>query len=152
MKRCILSIALMLLPALLPAGAKAEETVYAVAAATRIQAGDLIAKEDLQRIQISARRLRPDSVTDPADIVGMQAKRTLLPGRVVSSLTIGQPILVGRNKRVHARYEEGGLELSLHVVASQDGAMGDTVRVTNLDTGSVLYATVSGPSQVVIGR
>jgi flagella basal body P-ring formation protein FlgA len=152
MRHLIHSLAFVVCCALLPIEAGAEEMVYAIAPVTRIQAGDVIAKADLQRIEISARRLRPDSVTDPDDIVGMQAKRTLLPGRVISSLTVGEPVLVERNKRVHARYAEGGLELSLRVVSAEDGAMGETVRVTNPDTGSVLYATVSGYSQVDIGR
>jgi len=152
MRHRIWSLSLVACFAFSPPGAGAEEMAYAVAPATRIQAGSLISKADLQRIEIPARRLRPDSVTNVDDIAGMQAKRTLLPGHAISSLTVGKPVLVERNKRVHARYTQGGLELSLRVVSAQDGAMGETVRVTNPDTGSVLYATVSGYSQVDIGR
>jgi flagella basal body P-ring formation protein FlgA len=152
MRRCIRWLAFLACFALLPLRAEAEEMAYAIVPATRIQAGDLISRADLQKIEIPVRRLRPDSVTEMDDIVGMQARRTLLPGHVISSLTVGKPVLVERNKRVQARYTQGGLELSLRVVSAQDGAMGETVRVTNPDTGSVLYATVSGYSQVDIGR
>src|SRR5690606_26101945 len=84
MRRCIRWLAFLACFALLPLRAEAEEMAYAIAPATRIQSGDLISRVDLQKIEIPVRRLRPDSVTEMDDIVGMQARRTLLPGHVIS--------------------------------------------------------------------
>ncbi len=150
MRRWMAAFAFFLAAAFIADPAPAGETIAASVPARRIETGAVITAADLQPVELAARQLRPDSITRARDLIGLQARRTLLPGRLVSSLAVGQPILVERNKQVAAIYHDGALELSMRVMALDSGMKGDAVRVTNPGNGSVIQAVVSGPGEVTI--
>lgn len=116
----------------------------------RIERGEVIREADLRLAAVETRQLRPDSLLDEGAIVGMEARRTLLPGRVISSLALRAPLMVEKNSQVSALYRDGTLELNLLALAQDDGMKGDTVRLTNPSTGNTVYAVVTGPSRARI--
>ncbi len=118
--------------------------------ARRIERGEVIREADLRLAAVETRQLRPDSLLDEGAIVGMEARRTLLPGRVISSLALRAPLMVEKNAQVSALYRDGTLELNLLALAQDDGMKGDTVRLTNPSTGNTVYAVVTGPSRARI--
>ena len=76
-------------------------------------------------------------------LVGKMARRTLLPGRAVPSIAINNPRAVVNGAEVRLIYIDGGLTIVASASALQDGAVGDVIKVRNVDSG----LTVSGVIQ-----
>ncbi|GAK45275.1 flagellar basal body P-ring biosynthesis protein FlgA [Tepidicaulis marinus] len=149
MRALIIALGLMLAVPASPLLAE-EEAAETPVPARRIERGEVIREADLRLAAVETRQLRPDSLLDEGAIVGMEARRTLLPGRVISSLALRAPLMVEKNAQVSALYRDGTLELNLLALAQDDGMKGDTVRLTNPSTGNTVYAVVTGPSRARI--
>ena len=114
-------------------------------------AGERIAAADLDWIRVAPNRLRPTSVTEPAQLIGSEARRPLQPGRVLSERDVQPFRLVTRGATVRLVYSRPGLELQALGIAQGDGALGELVRVVNLDSRQQLHGVVVGPNQVALG-
>ena len=90
-------------------------------------------------------------MTAAAQLVGAEARRPLQAGRVVSERDLQAPRLVLRGQTVRLTYAKPGLRLSALGIAQTDGALGDLVRVVNLDSRRQLQGVVVGPDQVALG-
>jgi len=75
-----------------------------------------------------------------SSVVGKMARRTLLPGRAILPIAINNPRAVVNGAEVRLVYIDGGLTIVASASALQDGAVGDTIKVRNVDSG----LTVSG--------
>jgi flagella basal body P-ring formation protein FlgA len=78
-----------------------------------------------------------------AGVVGKMARRTLLPGRAIMPIALNNPRAVINGADVRLVYIDGGLTIVTSASALQDGAVGETIRVRNVDSG----LTVSGVIQ-----
>lgn len=114
----------------------------------RIMPGEIIAEADLSMMPMRTDQLGRRSLTSMSDLVGMQARRVLSPGRPVPTSSIAAEALVERNKPVTVEYRSGPLLVTARGRALADGAKGDQVRVQNLDSNRTLTATVTGPGTV----
>lgn len=114
----------------------------------RIAPGEIITEADLSLMPMRTDQLGQRSLTSMTDLVGMQAKRVLSPGRPVPASSITGEALVQRNKPVTLEYRSGPLLVTARGRALADGAKGDQVRVQNLDSNRTLTATVTGPGTV----
>ena len=86
-----------------------------------------------------------------ASLVGKMARRTLLPGRAILLAAIDNPRLVIIGTEVKLVYSEGGLRIVTSGAALQDGAVGDTVKVRNSDSGVTVSGLVQADGTVRIG-
>ena len=84
-------------------------------------------------------------------LVGKMARRTLLPGRAIALAAIDNPRLVIIGTEVKLIYSEGGLRIVTSGAALQDGAVGDTVKVRNSDSGVTVSGLVQADGTVRIG-
>ena len=135
----------------LPAEGRAVELVEVPVLARPIAAGEVITDADVDWITAAPNRVRASSVTAAAQLVGAEARRPLQPGRVVSERDLQAPRLVLRGRTVQLTYAKPGLRLSALGIAQTDGALGDLVRVVNLDSRRQLQGVVVGPDQVALG-
>lgn len=125
---------------------RAQVSARVAVMASDLAAGKVLADEDvlLERHDISA---IGDSVSDPAEAVGMSGKRTLRAGEIVRKGLLSSPTMVKRGEpvRIVARREQ--IEVSMAGEALDAGARGDTVRVRNAN-GTVIRARVTGAATV----
>jgi flagella basal body P-ring formation protein FlgA len=135
----------------LPAQGRAQGLIELPVLARSVAAGERIAAADLDWIRVAPDRLRPTSLTDAGQLVGSEARRALQPGRVLSGRDLQRSRLVVRGRPVQLVYTRPGLQLRALGVAHADGALGDVVRVVNLDSRQQLQGVVVGPDQVVLG-
>ena len=135
----------------LPAEGRARELIEVPVLARPIAAGEVIADADVSWITAAPDRVRASSVTAAAQLVGAEARRPLPAGRVLSERDLQAPRLVLRGRTVQLTYARPGLRLSVLGVAQSDGALGDLVRVVNLDSRRQLQGVVVGPDQVALG-
>ncbi len=80
--------------------------------------------------------------------VGKVAKRTLMAGSVLRSGDVQREEVVGRGDIVTILYESRGIVISMRGRASEAGAVGDTIAITNIQSKRVLQGTVTGPGRV----
>ena len=125
---------------------RAKVSARIVLAASEIGAGKVIGDEDvlLERHDIST---LGDSVSDPQDVVGMSAKRTIRVGEVLRTGSLAAPILVKRGDSVNIVATRDQVTVTMAGEAMDAGAKGSQVRVRNT-SGNIVRARVTGPGTV----
>lgn len=114
-----------------------------VVATRNVQVGDLIAPGDL---------VAKDGIGEPDEgFYGMQARRSIRAGAIVTRLSLQPPILVHRNTVVEMQYRSGGLVIRTEGRALDEGGAGDLVRVMNMGSRQTVTASVIGQSRVEVG-
>ncbi len=115
----------------------------------------------------STRVIRPDTIIEPQDIavlskafpgaikpgeqiVGLEARNTLYPGRPIRIDDVGPVALVKGNQHVKLVFRYGGLVISTEARALQRGAIGDVVRVMNLSSRTTVSGQVTQDGSVVV--
>ena len=96
-------------------------------------------------------QIRYRFVTKREQIVGLQAKRTILAGRFIR-MDSAQPaplVKAGALKRV--RFTSGNLAISLMGVALSDASLGETIRVRNPSSGKIFFAQVREDGSLIAG-
>lgn len=81
-------------------------------------------------------------ISDRNQLVGMVARRTLLPGRPVPVNAVSIQTLVERGQPGRLVFREQGLFIVMQVEVLQSGGIGDYVRVRNVDSGVVVTGKV----------
>lgn len=125
---------------------RAKVSARIVLAANEIGAGKVITDEDLllERHDIST---LSDSVSDPKEVVGMSAKRTVRVGEVLRTGSLASPVLVKRGDLVNIIATRDQVTVTMSGEAMDAGAKGSQVRVRN-SSGNIIRARVTGPGEV----
>lgn len=113
----------------------------------RAMRGDLISQSDIEWIKLPEARLSRTALTDVEHIVGMAAKRAIQPGRPITLGDVRRPLLVNRGETVTMVLTTPSMQLSAKGRALQAGSKGETIRITNLQTNTVIDAVITGPGQ-----
>lgn len=92
----------------------------------------------------------PGALTPDVDVVGLEARITLYPGRPILPDHVGPAALVERNQPVVVIFRSGGLTISADGRALSRGAEGDTVRVMNLASRTTVSGKVQPDGSVVV--
>jgi flagella basal body P-ring formation protein FlgA len=109
-----------------------------------IYPGDIVRDDMLMDVPVKEVQGAVDTmVRTRAGVVGKMARRTLLPGRAIMPIALNNPRAVINGADVRLVYIDGGLTIVTSASALQDGAVGETIRVRNVDSG----LTVSGVIQ-----
>jgi len=108
---------------------------------------------------LAAHHLRPGDILHGSDLVtegdpkeldffvGMQLKRAVYAGKVITASDVGLPTVIERNAIVSLEFVRGPLMIATEGRALDAGAVGDTVRVMNLNSKVILTAVVTGPNK-----
>ena len=115
-----------------------------------IPAGSVIGPDDVALRRVS-NLPAADMVQAIAAAVGKEARRSLYADRPIHGQEIGPITLVERNARVTMRFRNGAMELTTVGRALEAGAMGQLIRVMNLDSRRTIHGRVSGPEAVDVG-
>ncbi|MCV0428750.1 MAG: flagellar basal body P-ring formation chaperone FlgA [Roseibium sp.] len=108
-----------------------------------IHPGDEISHQDLVERRFPRRTAQQFAVsTHRGQLVGMVARRTLLPGQPIPANAIEKQVLVRRGEPARLVFREQGLMIIMQVEALQNGGAGNFVRVRNIDSGLVVSGRV----------
>ena len=110
--------------------------------------GGAIQASDITSIAMMSDAIAANVVTNPGDLVGMTADRSLRAGRPVLRHDVSHPLLVERGKPVTMIVQRGSLVISARGKALTDGAYGEVVRVLNTDSGRTIEAVATAPGTV----
>ncbi|CAO3362054.1 Flagellar basal-body P-ring formation protein FlgA [Azospirillum melinis] len=116
----------------------------------RIRPGEVIEASDLATVRLSLDRAGAGFIATADALVGQSPRRQLSAGRLVQVGSVGAPIVVQRNRPVTLVYEDGALLLAARGRALQEGGVGDSVRVMNIASSTVVTGTVTGAETVSV--
>ena len=127
--------------------AKVSKMVMALVSNRQLAAGTIITEDALlaqEREQSQARGL---IMQDPALVIGARTKRSLNIGQIITNADL---CLVCKGDIVTIEGISDSLVVSAAGKALADGALGDNVRVQNLQSGRTIVASVSAIKKVAI--
>lgn len=131
--------------------AEVSATAEVVTASRYIKPEETIQAEDLALTTVQLPALVHDFVTDPESVVGKRAVRPLRADTPVRLSAISAPFVIKRGDQVTIEVKHGGLLIQASGVTKSGGQVGQSITVTNLDSGKEIRGKVIGPGVVRVG-
>ncbi len=113
-----------------------------------IKVDEEIAADDVTTERIVLYDLTQPFVTSPAEVIGQAAIRPLPPQNAIRTTSVRRPFAVHKGDRVTIEARQGGLSIQTVGVTKSHGELGQTITVSNVDSGKELRATVVAPGVV----
>jgi flagellar basal body P-ring formation protein FlgA len=125
------------------------ETIDALTVDRPIERGMVLKASDLTTVRRP--KIETNALTDVHAVIGMATRQALRPGRPLAAADLMKPDVVQRSDNVTIVYQVPGVMLTLRGQAKDNGALGDTISVLNMESKRVVLATVTGPDRVTVG-
>lgn len=110
-----------------------------------IAANDVLTATDIERIKLPRERLALDTITDASQLIGKSAVHVLRADQPVRAGDVQDPIIVHKGDLVTIELRTPTMELSAQGKALENGAAGNSIRVTNTRSNRAIDVTVTGP-------
>ena len=107
-----------------------------------------IEADDVTTDRIVLFDLKQPYITNPADVIGKAAIRPLAAQSAIRITAVRRPFAVHKGDRVMIEARQGNLSIQTVGVTKSHGEMGQTITVSNVDSGKELRATVVAPGVV----
>lgn len=137
-------IRLGILLALLPSAVLADSIV-----ATRIIRAQSIVTEDA--ISFSMANFE-GAIVNPSEVLGLEARTTIYPGRPIRPDDVGPPALIDRNEIVTLIYASNGLSILTEGRSLSRAAAGERARVMNLSSRKSVSGIVRPDGSVMVAN
>jgi flagellar basal body P-ring formation protein FlgA len=121
-----------------------------VVATRRIERGEMVTPEMVHIATWNAYDAPRDAATELSQIVGRRATRLLQPNLPVPGSAVEREAAVRRGGRVDIVARIPGLELRTAGESLEDGGVGETVRVRNVESKRIITGRVTAPGEVMI--
>lgn len=115
-----------------------------------LEAGEIITDSDIAWQEKPANMINLQTITRASDLIGKALRRKLRSGSVLRATDIEKPLAVRRGELVTMVLQRPGLSLSAVGRAMEHGAIGDFIRLTNIDTRLQIEGRVTGAGQVIV--
>jgi len=133
-------------------GAVSADEMLVPATKVVIYPGDIVGDDALEDVPLSRAGMGGPFALSRIDVVGKTARRTLLPGRAIPLAAVDNPRLIRNGAEVTMVYIEGALTITTTGAALQDGALGETVKVRNTDSGVTIHGQVRADGSILVGE
>lgn len=118
--------------------------------ARRVMRGEIITERDIEWVRQRSGRIPRNAVLDAESLVGLSPKRTLRAGAPVRMSEVQQPLLVSKGAHVTLVLETPSMTLTARGRSQEDGSRGDTIRVTNAQSHTLVEGVVTGAGTVAV--
>ena len=120
-----------------------------VVASQLLRAGSMVSVPLLQEIEHSGEGLDPQAVGSIKDVENGEMVRDVAAGVPLRSHDVRRAVLVKQGQLVVLTVtQSSGFSITARVEATQDGKMGDQIRLKNPESGRYITGVVTGPSAV----
>jgi flagella basal body P-ring formation protein FlgA len=116
----------------------------------RVPKGETITMDDIDWIKLVATKVRRNIIVDEARLLGKTPRRGLRAGQPIRNGDVRAPIVVAKGSLVTMILKTRNMVLTSRGRAIENGALGDTVRVLNTQSKSVVEAVVAGANRVTV--
>jgi len=113
--------------------------------------GETIRRSDIDFLRMKSVGVKRDTVLDLAGLVGMTPIRGLRSGASARIGEVRRPLVVDKGGMVTIIHRIGQMMLTAQGKALDAGSTGDTIRVRNRRSKSIIDARIVGPGQVAVG-
>ena len=117
-----------------------------------LQRGQILHLEDVEYAQQDTSILPRNHITEADDVVGMELKHQLSPGRTVTANMLTRPDTIKKGQQVTIYSRSGGLLVSSVGIAMANGAEGARVKVKNPSSRRIIEGIVRADGNVDTGR
>jgi flagellar basal body P-ring formation protein FlgA len=118
--------------------------------ARRLEGGTTISAADLDWVQVPEEKITADVITESSQLVGRELRRDTGEGDLLRSHDVMPARLVTRGSLVIMKIETPYITVTAQGKSEQDGAEGDTIRITNTSSNRIVEGVVTGPGIVEI--
>jgi len=118
--------------------------------ARRITKGEVIRSRDIKWLKVRVSRMTDRTVINPEEIVGMTPRRVLAEGSTVEANEIERPLMVKRRSLVTLVLRTPTMTMTSKGRAMENGSVGDTIRISNTQSNTIIEAVVSGPNMATV--
>ncbi len=115
-----------------------------------LPAGRTIAEDDLEWVSMGDRPPAANIARDPAEMIGRMPRRSLPQGVPVVTVDLKRPVAVARGALVTIILGTPNMRLTARGQALDEGAVGDTIRVANAQSRTVVGGVVRADGQVEV--
>jgi flagella basal body P-ring formation protein FlgA len=110
-----------------------------------------IEEDDIELKEKDLSKIHSNVITDPDEVLGKRAKRSIAAGTILRPDLIEYPPLVKRGDVVLVVAESAGLRITaLGIVNEREGRRGERIKVENLDSKKNIYARVLDSKTVAV--
>lgn len=106
-----------------------------------LKIGDVIT-EDAVITEMRLMQSYQDAITDVKSVIGMQAARFLTAGQMLASRDLKREQILRKGQMVKAIFGVDALEISISAQAEEAGAVGDVIKVKNIDSQKMFAAKI----------
>lgn len=145
----IMGLFLCVLPGLFTGQANAEMG-HAVVPRQIIYPGQEIDAAQLQEVEVTNPKLAGGYASAVDEVAGKVSSRTLLPGRTIQLSALREPYTVKRGSPVRLTFSVGNMLISASGTPLDNAAVGEVIKVRNLDSGVTVSGTVMADGTVQV--
>jgi flagellar basal body P-ring formation protein FlgA len=111
---------------------------------------EIIDAPDLKTTRVRIHQLHHSFITDREEVIGKSVARPLPADTPLRAGFLKAPVLIKKGDRVMIEAKRGGLSIQAYGVTKAGGHVGQTVMVSNVDSGRELRAKIVGPGLVQV--
>lgn len=115
-----------------------------------IYPGQAIDPNLLEEVPVTNPNVRSDYISSVGDLQNSVARRTLLPGRVIPISAVREAYAVERGTSVDLVFSSGGLVITAAGTPLENAAVGDFIKVRNIESGITVTGTVMADGSVQV--
>ena len=115
-----------------------------------IYPGEVISASKVEEVDVTNPKLAGGYARTVGEVAGLVSKRTLLPGRTITTAALREPYAVTRGSAVRLVFTMNTMTISASGTPLQDAAVGDVIRVRNTDSGTTVSGTVMADGTVKV--
>lgn len=115
-----------------------------------IAADEVISQQDIKWQRVRSDRISRETVMDISGLIGMAPRRGLRPDLPIKTSEILAPLVVPKKSLVTIIFQHPFMTLTAQGRALQSGAVGDVIRVKNVQSDKIVDAEVIGSGQAVV--
>jgi len=113
-----------------------------------LRKGTIITQDHLDFIEMLPQKVSAQFASDPMQIVGQQARRTLYKEKPIRIADTGPVILIKRNQDVDLFFSKNGILIKTHGRALSDGGAGERIKVMNITSKQVVFGKITDSGAV----
>jgi len=116
----------------------------------QVSSREIISEGDIEWLRVRSDRISKETILDPADLIGMSPKRGIRPGSPIRLSEVAAPTVVKKKSLVTIIFQHPFMTLTAKGRALQNGAVGDVIRITNIQSKMIVDAEIIGSGKAVV--
>lgn len=113
-----------------------------------IRANNIIAPADVSLVN----EMTQGAISNVTEVIGLEARVNLYPGRAVKPSDVGRPAIFERNQIVTMVYTAGLLSITVEGRILDRSGIGDAARVMNMDSRLTVVGRVMANGTIEVGN